>query len=204
MNQACTLEGESRHEDDIRKSRFLARAAPVADVDAAMAFIERVSDPAANHNCWAYRIGQAYRFSDDGEPGGSAGKPILQAIEGQDMDRVAVVVTRWFGGIKLGVGGLIRAYGGTAAECLRRAPQQPIIEKARVRFSLGYAQLPVFKARTQDWQLALDDENFGAQSVDVTATVPRARLPALEQLLADLSRGASQLHRLDQDSSPAS
>jgi uncharacterized YigZ family protein len=204
VNPPCTLDGECRHEDDIRKSRFLAQAAPVADVDAAMAFIERVSDPAASHNCWAYRIGQAYRFSDDGEPGGSAGKPILQAIEGQDMDRVAVVVTRWFGGTKLGVGGLIRAYGGTAAECLRRAPQQPIIDTTRVRFTLGYAELPVLKARTQEWPLALDDEQFGAESVDVTATVPRERLPALEQLLADLSRGACQLYRLDQDNPHAS
>jgi uncharacterized YigZ family protein len=199
VNPPCTLDGECRHEDDIRKSRFLAQAAPVADVDAAMAFIERVSDPAASHNCWAYRIGQAYRFSDDGEPGGSAGKPILQAIEGQDLDRVAVVVTRWFGGIKLGVGGLIRAYGGTAAECLRRAQRQPIIDTVRVRFALGYAELPLLKARTQDWTLQLDTEDFGARAVDVTATVARAHVDALQRLLADLSRGSSTLQRLDQE-----
>src|SRR5690606_40308537 len=88
---------------------------------AAKAFIAAHSDREANHNCWAWRIGQAYRFSDDGEPGGTGGKPILQAIDGQSLDRVAVVVTRWFGGILLGSGGLIRAYGGTAAMCLREA-----------------------------------------------------------------------------------
>src|SRR3546814_18000784 len=79
------------------------------------------SVPDATHNCWAWRIGDDYRSNDDGEPAGTAGRPILAAIDGQGMDRVVVVVTRWFGGIKLGAGGLVRAYGGTAAECLRRA-----------------------------------------------------------------------------------
>ena len=199
MSAAWTLKGEHRHEDDIRKSRFLAQAAPAEDVEAASAFIDRVSDPTASHNCWAYRIGQAYRFHDDGEPGGSAGKPILQAIEGQDMDRVAVVVTRWFGGTKLGVGGLIRAYGGTAAECLRRAHHEPIIDTVRVRFALGYPELPILKARTRGWPLQLDGETFGAESVDLTANVARSHVGDLEVLLADLSRGASRLHVIEQE-----
>ncbi len=199
MSASHTLQGASRHEDHIRKSHFLAQAAPVADVRAAMDFIAGVSDASANHNCWAYRIGQDYRFNDDGEPGGSAGKPILQAIEGQDLDRVAVVVTRWFGGIKLGVGGLIRAYGGTAAECLRRADREPIIELAQVRFALGYAELPLLKARVQDWPLQLDDEQFGAETVSVQASVAQSHLATLERLLADLTRGAATLQRIDKD-----
>jgi putative IMPACT (imprinted ancient) family translation regulator len=68
-----------------------------------------------------------YRSSDDGEPAGTAGRPILAAIDGQGFDRVMVVVTRWFGGIKLGAGGLVRAYGGAAAECLRTAPRVPLV-----------------------------------------------------------------------------
>ena len=79
----------------------------------------RARYPDATHHCWAYRIGPAYRFGDDGEPGGTAGAPILRAIEGQGVDRVMVVVVRFYGGVKLGTGGLARAYGGTAAECLR-------------------------------------------------------------------------------------
>nr|WP_221265717.1 YigZ family protein [Oleiagrimonas soli] len=195
---------EHRHEEEIRKSRFLAHVAPVADVASAVAFIERVSDPTANHNCWAYRIGQNYRFSDDGEPGGSAGKPILQAIDGQELDGTVAVVTRWFGGIKLGVGGLIRAYGGTAAECLRQAPREPIVETARVRFALGYAELALFKARVEHWHLQLLDEAFGADAVCVTASVATAQLDRLEQLLADLSRGQSAVQRLDERNRKAS
>ena len=92
-----TLAAEARHSEDIRKSRFLAQAAPVETPQQALAWVQTVSDAAATHNCWAYRIGQDYRFNDDGEPGGTAGRPILQAIEGQGIDRVVVVVTRWYG-----------------------------------------------------------------------------------------------------------
>ena len=109
----ATLTQRCRHQEDIRKSRFLALAAPVPSIEHALAFVREVSTPEATHNCWAYRIGHDYRFNDDGEPGGTAGRPILQAIDGQRMDGVAVVVTRWYGGIKLGAGGLVRAYGGT-------------------------------------------------------------------------------------------
>src|SRR5512138_3130194 len=97
----ATLAAPARLHQEIRKSRFIAHAAQAADPDAALAFVESVTDRSATHNCWAYRIGQQYRFSDDGEPSGTAGKPILQAIDGQGFDQVVVVVTRWFGGIKL-------------------------------------------------------------------------------------------------------
>ncbi|RAP57779.1 YigZ family protein [Oleiagrimonas sp. MCCC 1A03011] len=198
MSDTFTLTSEHRHEDEIRKSRFLAQVAPISDVKSAIAFIERVSDATANHNCWAYRIGQDYRFSDDGEPGGSAGKPILQAIEGQELDGVVAVVTRWFGGIKLGVGGLIRAYGGTAAECLRQASRTPIVDTTQVEFELGYAELPLFKARVQDWHLGIEHEDFGPERVTVTAQVATRHLDALQVLLADLSRGQSRVRHLDE------
>ena len=109
-----TLQGLAEYREEIRKSRFHTIAAPVADEDEAQAFIAAHRDASAGHNCWAWKCGAQYRFSDDGEPGGSAGRPILAAIEGQDMDCVAVLVSRWFGGIKLGTGGLARAYGGGA------------------------------------------------------------------------------------------
>src|SRR5690242_3615728 len=109
----ATLAAPCSHAVEIKKSRFLAQAAPASSAEAAMAFVDSLRDNGGGHHCWAYRIGQAYRFNDDGEPSSSAGKPILAAIDGQGFDRVVVVVTRWFGGVKLGVGGLIRAYGGT-------------------------------------------------------------------------------------------
>ena len=188
-----TLAHPADHEVTIRKSRFLVRAAPVTDEGGAMSFLEQVAQADANHNCWAWRVGQRYRFSDDGEPGGSAGKPILRAIEGQNLDRVMVVVTRWFGGIKLGVGGLMRAYGGSAAECLRQAPTVPIVEMRTVRFGIAYPELERLRARIQDWTTETLNEDYGAEHVQITLQLPADRIAEFEQLLSDLSRGQSSL-----------
>ena len=109
-----TLLDLCEYREDIRKSRFITLAGPIDSASDAMSFIERHSDPDATHNCWAWKIGAQYRSSDDGEPGGTAGRPILSAIEAQDCDQVVVLVIRWYGGIQLGTGGLARAYGGGA------------------------------------------------------------------------------------------
>src|SRR5690606_19133134 len=134
MSQKYMLTGPVEARQEIKKSRFIALAAPIASEADARALLAAHADPTANHNCWAWRIGQAYRFSDDGEPSGTAGKPILAAIDGQNLDGTMVIVTRWFGGVLLGSGGLIRAYGGTAALCLRSAEKAPLIEKSAARF----------------------------------------------------------------------
>ena len=138
-----TLAALCTHEEDIKKSRFLAYAGPVASVAEAMALFARHGDPAATHNCWAYRIGNEYRFNDDGEPGGTAGQPILRAIDGQGFDRVAVLVVRWYGGIKLGAGGLVRAYGGCAANCLRLGERVELIDTAVANITRGRGQWEV-------------------------------------------------------------
>ena len=150
LSKRFTLAAEATLQQDVRKSRFLARAAPVESVDAAIAFFARVHEADATHNCWAYRIGASYRFNDDGEPGGTAGRPILQAIDGQALDCVAVVVARWFGGIKLGAGGLVRAYGGTAAECLRLASKSPLVERVTVVVRCDFAAAGALRARLAD------------------------------------------------------
>ncbi|HET8554986.1 MAG TPA: YigZ family protein [Rhodanobacteraceae bacterium] len=188
-----TLAAPCSHQADIRKSRFLAQAAPVSSADEALDFVRKVGDPGANHDCWAYRIGQDYRFNDDGEPSGSAGKPILAAIDGQNLDGVVAVVTRWFGGIKLGVGGLIRAYGGTAAECLRQGERIAIIPTTELVLECGYADLPLIKARLQPMQADIRSENFDAHGVRVLLSLPDKHVEALQQLVADITRGQGRL-----------
>src|SRR5690606_26298290 len=131
-NMSYTLTGLATHQEEIKRSRFVALANAVQNPAEAMAFFAAHSVPEATHTCWAYRIGSEYRFNDDGDPGGTAGRPILQAIEGQQCDRVAVLVVRWFGGIKLGPGGLIRAYGGSAARCLNLAEKAELIDEVDV------------------------------------------------------------------------
>lgn len=192
-----TLTATCRHEEEIKKSRFLAIAGPVASGEQALGFVRDVSDPDATHNCWAYRIGQDYRFNDDGEPGGTAGRPILQAIEGQGMDRVVVVVTRWYGGIKLGAGGLARAYGGTAAECLRQAERVAIVATARLSVQVEFAELGLLKARIKELQAEVEQEHFGADGVALQLCVPDDRVEAATTLISDISRGRSTARRLD-------
>jgi uncharacterized YigZ family protein len=172
-------------------------AAPVASPEQALAFVHEASEPAATHNCWAYRIGQDYRFNDDGEPGGTAGRPILQAIDGQDMDRVAVVVTRWYGGIKLGAGGLVRAYGGTAAECLRRAERIPIVAMATLALACDFADLTLLKARLHELDAVVDRETFTAEGADLRLRLPDARVDEARARIIDITRGRHEAHRID-------
>jgi uncharacterized YigZ family protein len=192
-----TLAAEARHSEDIRKSRFLAQAAPVETPQQALAWLQTVSDAAATHNCWAYRIGQDYRFNDDGEPGGTAGRPILQAIEGQGIDRVVVVVTRWYGGIKLGAGGLARAYGGTAAECLRLAERVPIVAMARLGLHCDFAELARMKARLKELGTEIEQENFDANGVTLHLRLPQDQLAEAKARIVDISRGRSEAYSLD-------
>jgi uncharacterized YigZ family protein len=192
-----TLTGPCRHQEEIRKSRFLALAAPVESGAQALAFLREAGDPTATHNCWAYRIGQDYRFNDDGEPGGTAGRPILQAIEGQAMDRVMVVVTRWYGGIKLGAGGLVRAYGGTAAECLRRAERAPIVAMARLGVHCDFAGLALLKARLKELQADIEHEEFRSDGVELQLRLPANRVAEAQLRISDISRGRRAARRLD-------
>jgi uncharacterized YigZ family protein len=193
MSTRFTLSAEASLQQDVRKSRFLARAAPVGSVDAAIAFFARVHEADATHNCWAWRIGASYRFNDDGEPGGTAGRPILQAIDGQALDRVAVVVARWFGGIKLGAGGLVRAYGGCAAECLRLAPKSPLVERVAVIVRCDFAAAGTLRTRLSDYDAAKREERADADGVELALDLPAARVDALTALVRDLTRGRGRV-----------
>ncbi|WP_158884417.1 YigZ family protein [Rhodanobacter sp. L36] len=188
-----TLARPCRHQQDIRKSRFLAQAAPVTSAEHALAFVRDVSDATATHNCWAYRIGQDYRFHDDGEPGGTAGRPILQAIEGQRMDRVAIVVTRWYGGIKLGAGGLARAYGGSAAECLRTAERVLIVEMTSASLRCDFAELALIKSRLKELDAVVVTEQFDGDGVVLHLQLPLHRVTEAQARITDLTRGRATL-----------
>jgi len=188
-----TLGAPAEYRETIKKSVFRARAAPVRDAQDALDFFATAGDPAATHNCWALRIGAVYRFNDDGEPGGSAGRPILQAIDGQGCDRVAVVVTRWFGGIKLGTGGLVRAYGGCAANCLRLAERVPIVDCVTARVYCGFAQLQWLQSRLLQAAAVITAEDYDAAGVTLHLSIPRAQARTLAEAVSNATRGQAQL-----------
>lgn len=184
------------HEAQIKKSRFIAHAACADDESQARAFIERVADPAANHNCWAWLMGQNYRFDDDGEPGGTAGRPILQAIERQGYDYTVVVVTRFFGGTKLGTGGLARAYGGTANETLRAAECAPIVPKVRLSLSLPFELVDAAHHALSEFEGDKLDEDYTSDGVTLIVTVPVASRAAFAEHLRDLAKGRVRVARI--------
>lgn len=193
-----TLDGMAEHESVIKGSTFLARAAPVPDETAALAFFNEVAVPDATHNCWAFRTGQRYRTSDDGEPSGTAGRPILSAIEGQDFDNVMVVVTRWFGGVKLGAGGLVRAYGGAAAACLREAVKIERIETLPLRFHCPFSVYAQVEAKLPGWRAEKTLCDFDAEGAWLTLAVPVEYADTVTDYLRDLTRGQMTISRLDQ------
>lgn len=182
-----TLTGEARFEIDKQKgSRFLGCATPVADEDAAKRYLAavRAEFHDARHHCWAWRLapdGEPWRYSDDGEPSGSAGRPILQQLEGADVSGVMVVVVRWFGGTKLGVGGLVRAYGAAARAVLEEADVRTVIRTRRVRFTYPYdCEGAVQSLLTATGQVAVASD-YGAHC-ELAFDVP---LPDVERFVAE-------------------
>lgn len=192
MPTSYTLAGPASYQEDIKKSRFLALADTVQDPADALRFITEHGVSEATHNCWAYRIGSEYRYNDDGEPGGTAGRPILQAIEGQQCDRVAVLVIRWFGGIKLGPGGLIRAYGGVAAQCLRLADKTALIDEVCVDCRCGFADMAIVQSRLATYHARIIDEAFDNCGVRWRLAVPRDQQASLASAFTNLTRGKGE------------
>src|SRR5690606_36390089 len=189
MTDRFILVEASSFRQEIKKSRFLALAAPIVDENEARGFLAQHSDPGANHNCWAWRMGQNYRFNDDGEPSGTAGKPILQAIDGQQIDNVVVLVIRWFGGILLGSGGLIRAYGGTAASCLREAEKTEVFDLIGFSLDCDFYDHVSLKARISAVEnLSLTREEFLADHVAMSGMMPVEARVSLAQLMPDITR----------------
>jgi uncharacterized YigZ family protein len=177
-------------EQIVKKSRFRAVAASIAIEEDARAFLAEHGDADANHNCWAWRIGQAYRFNDDGEPSGTGGKPILQAIDGQSLDNVAVVVTRWFGGVLLGTGGLIRAYGGTASMCLRAAVLVELVATVEADIAVAFSDLALVKARLAgSMQVRIVSEVFVESGARLTLAIPEAAVAEVSRTLGDSTSG---------------
>jgi len=190
------LDAPHSYEEDIKKSRFIALAGPVSSPEQALEFIASNSVPAATHNCWAYRVGEAYRFNDDGEPGGTAGRPILQAIDGQQCDQVVVLVIRWFGGVKLGSGGLVRAYGGVAAQCLRLAPKTPIVPQTLLSCRCAFGDMALVQSRFAAFDAAVIDEAFDAQGVNWRLALPNDQVDPFVETFINLTRGQGEIARL--------
>ena len=186
---------------EVKKSKFVANACGVDTPTAAMRFVDEIADPSASHNCFAYKCGDEYRFSDDGEPGGTGGRPIFSAIEGSNFENICVVVTRYYGGTQLGTGGLIRAYGGAAAECLDTG-KECAVRKTKLVDAMITASSPdhlgsIYRAIEKHAATKEDEEFPEDGSVFVFIELEKGEAEALRVTLRELTNGKVALRVLD-------
>jgi uncharacterized YigZ family protein len=188
MKQQCRLE------DRTKGSRFIATARPVATETEATAFIEDIRKEFhdATHNAFAWKVGygknQRYRYSDDGEPSGTAGLPILKAIDARGVSNVCVVLTRYFGGVKLGTGGLMRSYGKMAADLLRTSELEKKFFTELLKFSVAFDFVNVVHNIINNFDAELRDSQYG-EKVTFVVEVRASQFGAFKKKLTDGTNG---------------
>ncbi len=185
-----------RVEHTIQRSRFITSGAHAPDAHAAHAFIQRVRDefPDATHNCWAFVAGPPgstahIGMSDDGEPHGTAGRPMLTALLHGGVGEIVAVSTRYFGGVKLGTGGLSRAYSGGVKLLLDSLPVEEKVERAFVEVTVSYADVDALQRLMEESEVTVEAEEYGAE-VRYSCGVPASALDAFRSAVADVTRGA--------------
>ncbi|MFK3662930.1 MULTISPECIES: IMPACT family protein [Enterobacterales] len=190
--------------EEIKKSRFITLLAHTEGVEAAKAFVESVRNqhPDARHHCVAWVAGppddsQQLGFSDDGEPAGTAGKPMLAQLMGSGVGEITAVVVRYYGGILLGTGGLVKAYGGGVNQALAQLTTQRKTPLTEYTLQCEYAQLSGIETLLAQFGGNIASSDYQA-SVHLTVALPQAELASFSTKLADFSRGALQLRRIDE------
>ncbi len=194
-----TVARESRVEIKIKRSRFIGTVRYLTSVESAREFIDSVSGEFydATHNCWAYRIGlgQVFKYNDDGEPSGTAGKPILDAIDRYDLVDTCVVVTRYYGGIKLGTGGLSRAYRDTALAVVEEAGSETRYLTERVRFTF-HLQFTNIVLRTLSSEVSTTVDSEYSDVGKITCDIRRDSAEKIKSTLISQTNGRIDIEEL--------
>lgn len=186
----------TQYEEVINGSTFIGVVREIRTEQEFQAFLaeQREKHPDATHHCTAYRIGEVMRFSDDGEPGGTAGRPMLEVILKRNIDFIGAIVIRYYGGKKLGAGGLVRAYSGITAKTLDQAGTEEIIELAtptvHAPFQFGDVLLRNVQAFPGVQHVAIDYDQHGPV---ISVTLPAANVAELQALVTELTAGQGEL-----------
>ncbi|GAA0354052.1 IMPACT family protein [Morganella psychrotolerans] len=189
--------------EEIKKSRFITLLQHTDGVDDAKQFIQSVKDeyPDARHHCWAFVAGrpddsQKLGFSDDGEPTGTAGKPIIAQLLGSEIGEITAVVVRYFGGIKLGTGGLVRAYGNGVQQSLKLLITKMKVPQILCEITCDYSFINQIELLVRQVEGTVIASDFGAD-VTLRISIPATLLSEVGDKLRDLSRGMLELTCLD-------
>lgn len=175
---------------EIKKSEFITFAYPVSSRDEAMFHVEQLREkyPDARHHCWAYIIGDpdnttSAGFDDDGEPGGTAGKPILSVLQHKSIGNIIIIVVRYFGGIKLGAGGLTRAYAGSAQAAVDEMRLTPFVPMAQVQIEADFANESQVRYVVEDLKGTIQDVAYN-KAVTLTVALAECDIDTLKDRLA--------------------
>ena len=189
------MAGVERFSTVIKNSEFLGCAAPVSDMAVALEWLSqlRLERADASHVAWAYRIGPQYRFSDDGEPSGTAGAPIGRALEASGLDFVSVAVVRYYGGVNLGAGGLVRAYGGTASQTLRLAVRLEVHARVALLVAVSFEQMNALYRLLQMYDVLRREEQFTADGLELRADFLETDVMRFTRAVRDATRGAGRI-----------
>ena len=184
-----------------RKSRFIADCRPLADEAEAQQFIRGIRDefPDATHHVYAWILGgenQLQRYSDDGEPQGTAGLPVLDVLRKPNIEQAGIVVTRYFGGTLLGTGGLVHTYGQAAAQALEAAQPITLQRCERILLTLDYGDLERVRYRLSQAGFLIENARFGLDA-ELPVATPAARMNELIDLCNDLTAGSALIEPLD-------
>lgn len=188
----------ARSEIRVSNSRFIASAAPTPTVDEAKAFIAavRAEMPDATHHVYAFVVGHGATttmgMSDDGEPSGTAGRPVLSVVKGSGLGDVTVVVTRYFGGTLLGTGGLVHAYGDAAKDILAKLARVEKIARSRLLVAFDYSHFEPIRRLIAAHEGAIADEQFAAD-VTLTVVLPQAQAAPLSHAITELTAGRAEI-----------
>jgi uncharacterized YigZ family protein len=192
--------GEARAEIEIKKSRFIALACRVESAEEARSHLNRTktSWADASHVVHAFltRGGDIFGFSDDREPSGTAGRPVLEVLKGSGVDNLMVMVVRYFGGTKLGTGGLVKAYTEATKAVIAKLPIRKIVVSCRVCCTIGYEIHDPVKKLMSTLSLDLLKEDFDEQ-VHLSALIPESSFVELADQIRDISSGRSFLEKID-------
>lgn len=202
MQSYKTVKQYGEGEIEEKKSRFLGKIIPVTTEEEALAFIEKTKKQYwdARHNCYAYIIGEhceCVRCSDDGEPSGTAGKPMLEVLQNQELRNVAAVVTRYFGGTLLGTGGLVRAYTQATQEALKEACVATMTPVSIMTIRTDYNAIGKIKYVLAQEEISIQNEEYTVDVV-VTAAVPLAQKEMLLKKLTEVTNAKAVMEEIDQ------
>ena len=201
VDSYLTMASEGTHEIKIKGSRFIALGYPIETAVEAAGILDRIRkrEFAATHHCYAWTVGieeEQFKYSDDGEPSGTAGRPIYQAITGRNLKKVLVVVVRYFGGTKLGTGGLTRAYAQAAADLLDKAKVVERLLCQRLRFSVPFTLYDRLLRLISAGGYGIEAQDF-AEGVTMTVDVRKSKADLFLTQLAELTGGQIDIIRLD-------